>query len=568
MTKRLWGILIVTMTLTVLYGPFLVRHLRNAADPLLFNDDARQNIVPFVLPGYSSDYYLAHLPIGYKALLWSVGTFEDPIAVSRALPYLLLLVLLILIAVASARLGGLVAAACSVALCLSSSVFLYAMAGASPRAFGFPWLAMGAVALAYGRTWWLAATIIGATAFYQPVAVALGLTLGLHVLVLPARIRGDCQFWSFRRRLLVVAATAVCAFLVLAPGLTARGYGPLLTAADVAAYPEAGTSGRYGSIDRVVAPFVSPWTELRRTQYETLTGGGRPWSPWLRAVARRIGLVGELAVAGMMAGGLTIAAIREPAVARMAMMLVAALIAYTASRLVAPYLYAPERYLGYPLPIFIVIALPVAAGAIPLLSRHLSDRRWSRSVATLVITGACLLFFGSRGDDKVGFTVDMRDDAQVFEFLRSLPETSLLAGWPGPNTLIDSAPYLTQRRAFVTFETHQAFHREYVETMRRRMRALIDAMFATDSAPLRRLRDDWGVTHLITDRRYFDSPPPRYFQPFDGWANEAIQQGGSLGFEIPRLWEKAAVFSRGHVVIISLGEPGKGLIPLPPETRP
>jgi hypothetical protein len=49
--------------------------------------------------------------------------------------------------------------------------------------------------------------------------------------------------------------------------------------------------------------------------------------------------------------------------------------------------------------------------------------------------------------------------------------------------------------------------------MRRRMTALIDAYFASTSAPLLRLRDEFGVTHLVVDRRLYYRPP-RYFQPF------------------------------------------------------
>lgn len=424
------------------------------------------------------------------------------------------------VGLASARLGGLTAAACSVALCLSSGVFLSTMAGGNPRAFGFPWLAAGAAALAWGRTWWLAMTVVGAAAFYQPVAIVLGTTLALHLLILPARARGDSESWPFRRRMLLLAATVLCALLVLAPGLMARGYGPLLTADDVAAYPEAGGGGRYDDRDRIVAPFPSLWSELLRTQHETLTGGAPPWSERLRAVAGRAGFRGELAVVCAMVVGFALVAKKEPAARRLALLGLAVLTVYAASRLAAPYLYAPQRYLGYPIPVLIVIALPVAAGAVPLLSRYLAERRWSRPVAKLAITGACLLFFGGPGDDRAGLTVDHRSDWQVFKFLRTLPETSLLAGWPGFREPIDSVPYLARRRAFVTFETHQAFHRGYVDTMRGRMRAVIDAMFATDPAPLLRLRDNWGVTHLIIDRRHFDATPPKYSSHSTTWSRK------------------------------------------------
>jgi hypothetical protein len=526
--------------------------MRHGADPFLFEDDARQNVVPFLVPGYASDYYLTYLPIGYKALLRSVAAIGDPIAFSRALPYPLLLVLMVLIGLVAGRLGGITAGAASVALCLSTAVFLNAMIGGNPRTFGFPWIAAGAAALTWGRAWWLALVVVGATAFYQPAAVALGLALTLYLLVLPARDRGDAESWSFRRRLTLLVATGTCAVLILAPGLMARGYGPMLTAHDLPAYPELGEGGRYGEHDRLVAGFPSVWSELLRQQRETLVSGP-PWSARLRAVVQRVGDRGMIAVAGAMLVGFALIAAREPAARRLTILGVAALTAYASARLVAPYLYVPERYLAYAFPVLIVIALPVSAGAAPLLARALSGHRWSRPLATVVIVGACLLVFGGPGDDRAGLTIAARNNTPVFEFVRTLPASSVLAGWPGFEEPIDSVPFVTRRQAFLTYETHQVFHRGYADTMRRRMRAVIEGIFATDSEPLRRLRDEWGVTHLIVDRRYFDTAPPRYFKPFDDWTQEAMARGHVLGFEVPRQMETATVFSHGHLAVLSLG---------------
>lgn len=88
--------------------------------------------------------------------------------------------------------------------------------------------------------------------------------------------------------------------------------------------------------------------------------------------------------------------------------------------------------------------------------------------------------------------------------------------------------------------------------MRRRMHALIDAVFAIDSVPLVHLRDDWGVTHLIVDRRYYGPSPPTYFKPFDSWIPTAVERGRDAGFEIPRQMEAATVFSDGTLAVLDL----------------
>ena len=84
------------------------------------------------------------------------------------------------------------------------------------------------------------------------------------------------------------------------------------------------------------------------------------------------------------------------------------------------------------------------------------------------------------------------------------------------------------------------------------MRALVDALFATDTAPLVRLRDDWGVTHLIVDLRHYGTSPPTYFEPFDDLVRAAVARGRESGFEVPRQRKSAAVFSEDAVAVLDL----------------
>jgi len=358
---------------------------------------------------------------------------------------------------------------------------------------------------------------------------------------------------------MLVAATALGSALVLAPGLSANGYGPRLMQHDIATYPEAGPGGRYGKKDR--APFDNFWTELRHTTRDTLRDTGRPWVSRLRALTKPWELELDVAVLAVMALGLGSLALRNSAARRLLILVATAATAHAASRLLAPHLYLPQRYVFYPIPILIVVGLPVAAGALPALFRPPATLSWMPPLATLAITAACLVLLGGRGDERIGLTVDHRQDSRVFEFLRRLPDATLVAGWPDEKGILDSVPYLARKQAFVTYETHQAFQRGYLDEMRRRMRALIDAVFAIDPTPLVHLRDDWGVTHLIVDRRYYGSSPPTYFQPFDAWIRAAVERGRVAGFEVPRQMNAATVFSQETLVVLDLRQlavPRKG----------
>ncbi len=539
---------LVLAALVLMYGPVLAAHIRNSADPLLFNDDARQNVVPFVVPGHASAYSLAYLSIGYQALYRLGALVVDPIALSKVLPYPLLLVVLGGVAIAAGRLGGAAAGFAAVALSLSTGLFLDRIAGGNPRAFAFPCLAGAAVALVAGRAWWLAALVVLSAAFYPPAAVVTGAALALMTLGLPAGDRGDTGDWRLGRRVALVGATALATVLVLSPGLMARDYGPLLVPADAAIYPEAGPGGRHFVGDR--APFDDFWTELRRAAQQTLSSAGPAWSLVLRYRGYVWADSLTLALLGLTALGLGCLAWRESAARRLLVLGVAALVTHTASRLVAPYFYLAQRYVIFPIPILLVIALPVAAGVLPRLVPRLRDRPWARPVATVAVTAACLLLLGGRGDPEVGLTVDLRPGAPILESLARLPEGTLVAGWPGG--IIDSVPYVSRRPAFLTFETHQAFHAGYLDELRRRTRALIDAVFAVDPGPLFRLRDEWGVTHLIIDRGHYGASPPTYFKPFDDWTRAAVARGQMAGFEVPRQLLAATVFTEGTLAVLDL----------------
>jgi hypothetical protein len=159
-----------------------------------------------------------------------------------------------------------------------------------------------------------------------------------------------------------------------------------------------------------------------------------------------------------------------------------------------------------------------------------------------------LLPFTGRGSGDIGLDVDVTSQQRLYDFLRDLPKDVLIAGWP---TDLDNVPYVSRRQAFVTLELNNAFQKGYADEMRRRMRALIDAYFATDRGPLERLRDNFGVTHLIFRESILEKPP-EYFEPFSNWIQNAFNDGRSKGFEIPRQVEAAKVFSDGPLIVLDL----------------
>lgn len=548
--------LLLAGSLALLYGGSLLAHMRVAADPLIFNDDARQFTWLFLrgegwAPDYLADYWTGLLPLGYRALYALAAIVVDPRLVGKALPYLLLVPLWCGIGWSAHRLGGKAAAWASLAFCLGSSVFLDRMSGGHPRAFGYPLVAGIAAALVAGRAVRLAALTAAAAALY-PLGGALGGLSLAGLLALPAGSRGDTAGWRPGRRwALLLGTAALCAALLLPMLLSQRGFGPRLRAEDADAYPELAPSGRYDS-DEDRPPFPGLLRELAldapaavecdEPWFPSLRNALLPWRPFLRATLLALGLAGLWPLAR-----------RDPAARRLLVLAAAMAAGHSLSRLAYPYLFLPPRYPLYAAPVLVLILLPAAWTA--LLELHPRWRAGPRagSVAALAICLAQLALLGGRVPATKGFHIEIEPGETIYRFLASLPPGAMIAGWPGPSGVVDNVPYMSARSVLVSRECHEVFHRGYLDEMRRRVRAVLDAYFATETAPLLRLREEFGVTHLVVDTRHFSSVPIWYFRPFDAWIKEAYARLQGRPLELGRQ-AQARVFASGPLWVIDLAK--------------
>jgi hypothetical protein len=553
----------LVIPLAFAYGPALEAHINRSMDPFIFNDDARQQIFPFFQyhePGlFAHDYFGTYLracflPPGYCVFYKFGAMAMDPAAISKVLPYLLLAVTVIAVAVAAYRLAGYFGALLAAALVLSSEMFLSRLAGGLPRAFAFPTAALTAAALVYGRPRLLAGLVCASAGFYPATAMLSAIALVLWLFILPATDRGQAAEWSFTHRACLAVATASISALILLPMIVgAWPYGRQLGPADITEYPELGQGGRYGGGD--LLGFNSfPKTAFHLTrQFFTPTG-----KPWLEAVqswmahpesgpnSNRHMIIKILTVALLV--GCVFVAARGSAERRFFLLGAAAWLGHFVARSLAPHFFLPERYAVYSVPIVLVVLVPAVGAAI---GTQLFGRRFpglAQPLGVIAIAAMILLPFGGRGSIDAGLDIDVKPQQQLYNFLGQLPKDALIAGWPAD---LDNVPYASRRQAFITHELHHVFHQGYADEMRRRMRALIDAYFASDQAPLDRLRDKFGVTHLIVQRSRLEKPP-EYFEPFSAWIQRAFDEGQAKGFEIQRQLGATMMFSDGPYIVLDL----------------
>lgn len=527
------------------YGPALAAHARRAAVEGWVNDDTRVWVVPY-LRQYDptllrndllQDYARACVGIGYRSLFELGARLADPFLVGAFVTYGLYLLALLAMGLAAARFGGVVAALAAVALCLGTSLLLGRMAGATPRAFAFPIVACGVAALAYGRLRALAGVVVVGAPFYAPAAFPLGVTLAVVALGLGPHWRGDLAAWSPRRRLALVALTGLAAAALVAPtALATRPYGPYITPSDLDAYPEAGPGGRFIPGDG--APYMGLMAALR---IEVLRGVGATRSPDWPLSATLLTLAIVLAMAVVLALGR-----RDPAVGRLAAFGAVVLVGYHAAAYWAPWIYLPERYVRYPVPVLVVLLLVAAPS--------LLARRAGRPVAAAWLGAAALalwLLLGPRGSAGAGLNVSSQRDG-LEDYLAALPPDALIAGWP---TELNNVPLRTRRSVLLSVEHHLPFQTLYTDEMRRRFAALLDAYLATEVGPLEELRERYGVTHLVFDLRHFADTPPHYFSPFDAAVSARLSATPREKFLLPTLRDRAA-FVSGPIVVIDLRPSG------------
>jgi hypothetical protein len=268
---------------------------------------------------------------------------------------------------------------------------------------------------------------------------------------------------------------------------------------------------------------------------------------------------------------------------RVLMFGLAAFIGYSISGMVMPYFYLPTRYTTYPMPLLAVLMASTSVAGFfsvsdrpcwensrvrarlvrvkewvasrgrlgTLLARRVGDQGAFRAGVTFVFCLFVLVTIGGRGTSKGGLNVGVWNPP-LYDAIAELPVDAVIAGWP--RTAIENVPYVSRRAAFLTFETHQAFHKQYADEMRERMRALIDATLATSNEPLIRLRDEHGVTHMLVYLPHLRGGRLSYFKPFNHWVAEAQRRRAGKPLSLQNMVDNHAIYRRDDYAIVDLRE--------------
>ncbi|RJR38631.1 MAG: hypothetical protein C4567_12175 [Deltaproteobacteria bacterium] len=510
---------------------FIFAHFDSLTRHWVINDDVRQQIFwmqqwgdPELFPGdLLADYARAYVTWGVKGLyrlawpllnisivskwlpfvsfaalslggkgLWLSSPVAAPITFSKWLPGLLFVFLGCCLFRIGARLGSRSLAWFMAGIYWLLPFFLDHLAGGLARAFAAPLLAFFCLCWLAARPWGLALALLLQALFIPYIFLTGALAVVLAWLAARTGRWAGASFLN-RGHLLTVAAGAGLVWL-MNQEFNAAGFGPLVSAADMAGRPEFTAAGRYAiyPAPSILWEVVSPW-EFIAPFHE----GGII-----------LGALGCVLLMGAAVWGARSLDWRElkPKLQPFCYLFLASVLLYFLARIFMLKLFVPDRYLVYTLNLCYLVGLALC------LHAALYRRPWPRVAAAAVLI--VVAFLGGLRLQSVGL-FDYSMYRPLYAALSQTPKNALIAGHPN---LMDNVPTFAQRPALATFELAHPWSKGYWEQLRPRLEDFFTAYYAEDPQVVRDFCKKYGVSFLVVDDRHF-APEflagGRFLVPFD-----------------------------------------------------
>lgn len=491
-------------------------HLQTFTNPFIINDDARQQIFwmqqwqdPELFKGdLLSDYARHYVTWGVKGIYRLAALGLNPVDFSRVLPGVLFVFLGGCLFKIGEVLGGRLLAWMTVAIFWLMPFFLDNLAGGLARAFAAPLLAFFWLCWLKGRPWGMGLALL-LQALFIPYIFIIALAAVMMAYVAARASRGNLPPFPRRPEHFVFLAAAACLVLLMDHQFNVAGFGPLVSAADMANRPEFTAHGRYPLLPTpsIFWELISPWEFIAPIGEGGLIGGviGVPllvgltlygaWQVNWRAIKPKLGPAGYLGLAS--------------------------LLVYLLARWFLLKLFAPDRYLIYSLNLGYCMFLALCWSA------ALRVANWPRTLAVLMVMVA--LGLSGLRLKNVGL-YDYSATRPLCEALAQTPKDALIAGQPN---LMDAVPTFARRRAFATYKLAHVWSKGYWQQLKPRLEEFFVAYYAIDPEVVKNFCQRNHIDFLVVDDRHF---APDFLA--GGWFYFPFEQPARLGNPKPQLVEQ------------------------------
>lgn len=198
------------------------------------------------------------------------------------------------------------------------------------------------------------------------------------------------------------------------------------------------------------------------------------------------------------------------------------------------YLYVPERYLQFTLPLVIVFVLAA-------LWHQIEQRFPTFRTRFLLWAVPCVIANFLWQPDIINSSTDSR---ALLQFLSHTPKSTMIAA----NLRLSSniAP-LAKRSIFISHEGYIPFHQGYFKTMNVRLKDWLSAYYATDPRPLKHFLDTYAIDYLIIDandyeRERLNTLAKNYYHAFDASFFRQLNHANRTQYILYRLGPQYAIY--------------------------
>ena len=499
------------------------------SNPHIYNNDARQHVVPYFFSNQviNNDYTLNYinqvmLTPGIKAVYsLANGNYQNITFISKVLPYIIYFFTLLFIYKSGKNIYSNNIALLCLVLAILSKDLLSVMLGGHARAFGPFFISIGLFFLIESKIYHLGILTIIACLFYPSAALICGFALFTRSVIGILFLNEKVQ----KHILLICLVITVCVTTLLPMIQSGSKYGTKINEELVSTYPEAGYGGRNSRTntppyDILPKAFLSKNINYLKSHISLI-----PNFSLIHLISKKSYIIlGRILTVLVLLIIFFHAFKKEKFFINLSIFLISALCLYEIAKQLEPLLYFPNRYLSLVVPIILPLTIPVMAMdlykiAIDKLNYSFSKTSMDLFAIIIVISFTTVLGTKNNGYSHWKGIINESDNKKLYEEILKLPRSSLIAGWP--TGIIDNVPYLSRKTAYLTFETHYVFHEKFILEMRRRFNLLLKAYFSKHAEDLYYLRDIEGVTHIIIDKFHYEpSSNVKYFRPF----NESIRK--------------------------------------------
>lgn len=531
---------------------------------ILVSDDARQFVAPMKGSceesvnnecGYIDNYYKRVLmPLGYRLFYTAIFDAFGFKNVEVWVPRLHFLCLLCVIGFLGSNLSGSAYVfAAVILLCFNNSVTSDIVQNI-PRSYAY--LGMLLIALALQRQSFLLLLFFSVLMVsVYPIVGVIGFASAIWLCLVLALRRHRALFFTFKddinllRRSFIYVITICIAMAITVPQwLSGNMYGQKVGIKDYASYPEADRNGRYGYGD--YGPFT--WKSYLVPQIKTNVAAHLSenvesvFSHSVPLVQNLPSKTWKIYLFYLLYALALICSVFSPIKFSYLGFLPVSILLYFVAVTVFPIMYFPFRYLNASLTIAGILFFPHLVQI--LCDSFLNNRNVSRLFFMVFIT--MMIFFTSAQNSSSPYSFYWQNSN-----LKNLPSNykcfdHFYAGWPSGR--IDSFPYVTGCKAMATFETLQAFHLKFIARMRTRVKGVIDVFFDNTDQALRRLYEQFHVTHFFVEYDLKDVEALRLFEPYQQYINGKLLNQSGEAFIYSNNWEKYIEYRGENFNIINL----------------